>query len=130
MTVDISELTEFAAKLRHVGTEIAVESRKVVTKAAMNIKKDSRITLSSQLGGRSSSLAWLPISISYDITSGDGETFAEVGPDQSISGLGRGVEFGSRNHAPIPFMVPAFDRESPKFEEALVDVVAKVVKSL
>lgn len=128
MSVDVSEIRKFVEDLHDATVKAAAESRKVVTKAAQNIKTDARKTLRSQT--KSGSLDWLTVATSYDITSGDGETYAEIGPDQSISGLGRGVEFGSRNHAPMPFLVPAFEREDSKFMDALVKAVTDPFKAL
>lgn len=130
MSADVSELKAFADDLRKAAVTTAAEARKVVTKAGLNIKADARKTLRAQLhrGRGGSSLDWLPIAISYDIFSGGGETVAEVGPDQAVSGLGVGTERGSRHHAPMPFLVPAFDREAPKFEAALGDVLGDAFK--
>lgn len=127
MTVDIEDLKKFAAELRGSATAAAAASRKVVTKGAQDIKTDSRKLLRAQMNrhGRRSSLDWLPVAITYDITSGDAVTEAEIGPDQAISGLGLGTEYGSVHHAPMPFMGPAFDMEAPKFEAALEDAVLK-----
>jgi glycine cleavage system pyridoxal-binding protein P len=119
-TVDVSELRQFGADLREAAALAAAEARRAVTKAGVNIKRDARANLRAQGVTLNSSLSWLPVAVSYDIESpGDGVTDVVVGPDQAISGLGVGVEFGSSHHAPMPFLHPAFDAEVPRFNEAV-----------
>lgn len=108
------DLHAIAKYLRGGDRRMTQAVKPVVVKAAVNIKQDAVRTLKAQTGR---SLHRLPASISYDITAaGMG---AEIGPDQAISGLGVGVELGSRHHAPIPFMFPASDVEEPRFEAAV-----------
>lgn len=128
MTVDVSDLKKFAEDLEAMSRQVIEESPKVVKKGAQNIKNAARKNL-----GRHKSMPRLQGAITYDVTGGDikvrgGVTEAEIGPDQSISGLGVGVEFGSVHHAPMPFLHPAFDAESPKFEAAAEAVVVAAFK--
>jgi hypothetical protein len=123
MSADIADITKFVEELKGAAKDARSEARKVVTKGALNIKRDAVRTLRGQTARGGSSLDWLPIAVGYDITSGGDVTEAEIGPDQGISGLGRGVEFGSSHHAPMPFLLPAFDREAPKFLDALTTAV-------
>lgn len=124
---DVSELTAFADELRLGAKLVNRESRKIASRAGLEIKRAAVKNLRAQQSGRGShgrsSLWRLPLSITYDLDeTGDGWS-VEVGPDQSISGLGEGVEFGSRHHAPMPFLFPAFTAESPKVEEAADAVI-------
>lgn len=113
MTVDVSELAAFAKELRASGAEVVRKAPGVVKRGALNIKNDAKKNL-----GRHKTLRMLPGAITYDVTESAAGVEAEIGPDQAISGLGVGVEFGSVHHAPMPFLHPAFDAESPKFEAA------------
>jgi hypothetical protein len=117
-----AELMAFADELRQGARLVQRESRAIATRAGVQIKRDAVKNLRAQQSGRGSqgrsSLWRLPKSISYDVTeSGDG-WMVEVGPDQSISGLGEGVELGSRHHAPMPFLFPAYEAEIEKVEAA------------
>lgn len=108
------ELRAIARYFRGGDERMTKAVKPTVAKAANNIKKDAVSTLRSKTGR---SLHRLPAAISYDITAGG--LGAEIGPDQAKSGLGVGVELGSVNHAPIPFMFPAADAEEPRFEAAV-----------
>jgi hypothetical protein len=117
-----AELMAFADELRQGARLVQRESRKIAARAGVQIKREAVKNLRAQQSGRGSqgrsSLWRLPKSISYDLAeTGDG-WMVEVGPDQAISGLGEGVELGSRNHAPMPFLFPAFAVESENVEAA------------
>lgn len=120
MTVDVSELTGFATELAGMAASVVAGAPAVVAKGALNIKTGARQALASSRSNRR-----LIGAMSYDVLSAAGITEAEIGPDQSISGLGVGREFGSTHTPPHPFLHPAFDAEIPRFEtavELLLDV--------
>lgn len=111
---------EFDQAARELGEEV----RKVVSRAALNIKNDARDRIS---GARH--LPHYPRSISYDVEeTGDGPA-AEIGPDHNRSQgpLGNLLEYGSVNNAPIPHLAPALDEEEPRFARALEAALAKVL---
>lgn len=113
MTVDVSELSAFAAELPAMAAKVITGGAAVVAKGALNIKTGARQALESSRSNRR-----LIGAMSYDMISTGVVTEAEIGPDQSVSGLGVGREFGSTHTSPHPFLHPAFDAEVPKFEAA------------
>lgn len=125
--VDVSELMAFADELRSGARLVERESRKIASRAGVQIKRQAVKNLRAQQAGRGSqgrsSLWRLPLSITYDLTDTGTGWSVEVGPDQAISGLGEGVELGSRHHAPMPFLFPAFADEGPNVEAAAEAVV-------
>lgn len=126
MSADVTDLTDFAKMLRAAGPVIRSEGQKTVSKAGMNIKTGAKRALRAQLSGGRTSLWWLEPSITYDPVRSTGrEFYTEVGPDQSISGLGLGTEEGSRHHGPMPFMRPATEEEDPKFAAATDALMVK-----
>lgn len=128
MSSDISDLTRFAADLRAGAHEVRGGVHGVVSKAGLNVKNDARKNLKSS-HHRPTSVPWLVNrgAITYDLERIETQGWeTEVGPDQAISGLGRGVEYGSQHHAPMPFLIPAFNDEAPKFEEASGNLLDKI----
>lgn len=125
-TIDASQVSAFAAELRAARPVFGSEAEGVVAKGAQNVKKDAKATLLAALGSPTT-LPRLAGAISYDITTGAGVIGAEIGPDQAISGLGVGVEFGSAHHSPIPFLHPALDREMNNFIRSAAAVVVKTL---
>ena len=109
------DLRDLARYFRGGAERMERAVKPTVVKAAVNVKTDAVRNLRAQSSGRS--LHRLPAAIGYDITAGG--LGAEIGPDQAVSGLGVGVELGSRNHAPMPFLFPASDVEEPRFESAV-----------
>lgn len=127
MSADISELTAFASALRKAAHEVRSGTRPVVSKGGLNVKDQARKNLRAT-HHRPTSVPWLLAgAVTYDVTAIADGWEAEIGPDQSISGLGRGTEFGSQHHAPIPFLIPAYDDEAPRFEEAAGKLLDKLL---
>lgn len=127
LTFDTAEVAAVADILVKAAGVAPVEARKVVAKGALNIKTDAR--------RRVSGLAHAP-SYSNSITFDSHETatggWAEIGPDKSKrqGALGNLIEYGSVNNAPIPHMAPAAEAETPKFEKAMEDLAAALLKDL
>lgn len=123
MTVDVSELTAFATEFAGMAARVVAGAPAIVAKGALNIKTDARQALESTRSNRR-----LIGAMSYDMISTGTITEAEIGPDQSVSGLGVGREFGSTHTPPHPFLHPAFDAELPRFEAAVELLVAEVFR--
>jgi hypothetical protein len=92
---------------------------KVVSKGALNIKKDWR---DRWIGH--SHIPRLPYAVGYDIERSEAAVRAEIGPDKDLpqGPLGNLIEFGSVHNAPIPGGLPALDAEEPRFVRALEDL--------
>lgn len=126
-------LDGLAADLAEASAAAPDETRKVVQKGALNIKKDAQ--------KRSSGISHAPTypyTISYDTTPTLFGATAEIGPDKDkqVGGgphrtpgnLGAILEYGSVNSAPVPHLGPALDAERPLFERALADLEVRLLE--
>jgi hypothetical protein len=112
-------LSELYAVLEHASEEIVPEARKVVQRAALNIKNDAK--------KKASGLAHAPHyprSISYDTAVSETTVTAEIGPDKDRSqgALGNILEYGTSKNPPYAHLGPALDYEGPNFVRYLGDL--------
>lgn len=116
MGVTANGLEELADDLQHAADASVDEVRKVVSKGALNIKKDAKAIVEGH-----SHLPHYPRAITYDTDVAGTLVSAEIGPDKAKrqGPLGVFVEYGSVKNAPIPHLSPALDTEEPRFIEAL-----------
>ncbi|MEU1240044.1 hypothetical protein ABZ388_06765 [Micromonospora parva] len=116
VTVTSSGLNELAATLESAADDAVDEGRKVVSKGALNIKKDARRFAS----GIAHAPAY-PYSIGYDTKASGTTVSAEIGPDKDKrqGALGNILEYGTVNNAPFAHLGPALDAEGPRFVAAL-----------
>lgn len=117
--IDLSEFEHLSANLGRASAAMVAEERKVVFKALMNIKKDTKNRVSkhptwSRLAG----------SIDFDVVGLRGEVGYKDQGQGELAGI---AEFGSARHAPHPALLPAAKAELPLFEKATADVMAKVM---
>lgn len=114
--IDSDDLRTLAVDLDRAAARAPEETRAVVVKGNINIKRDWR----SAWSGLAHALA-LPAAITDDVRYGLGVIVGEVGPDKGRrqGALGNLIEFGSENNAPIPGGLPAAEAEAPRFERAL-----------
>lgn len=120
-------LKEFAADLQKAADTVEERGKRIVGQGCNNIKKDAqRIIRGASHRGY---LPHYPRSISYDVRSGGGGIVGEVGPDRAKlqGGLGRLIEYGSRNSAPIPHLSPALDAELPRFERYAAELAESLL---
>lgn len=121
---DTREVHELAQVLGQAAEGAAKRVRPVVQKGALNIKTDAR----RRASGLSHAPKY-PYSITYDSHETRMGAWAEIGPDKEKEGLqgslGNVLEHGTTNNAPHPHMLPAAEREEPKFLKALEDVAAE-----
>ena len=127
------ELRRLAVDLDSAADVAPAETRKVIAKGALNIKKDAQ--------RRSSGIAHAPNyprSITYDSHETPAGGWAEIGPDkdkkvgggkvQTPGDLGHLFEYGGPRNAPIPHMGPAGDAELPRFEKAMQDLAERLLE--
>jgi hypothetical protein len=115
----VTGLAELREDLRTAEEKAVDETRRVVAKGLLNIKKETRARWSGLAHAPS-----LPSAVTYETkTSGTGAS-GEVGPDKARrqGALGNLVEYGSVNNAPIPALNPAADAEEGPFAKALEDL--------
>lgn len=123
--VDPGEVKEFHEILVHAAGAAPDESRKVVSKGALNIKNDAK----KRVSGLAHAPAY-PRAISYDTAASADAAWAEIGPDKAKrqGALGNLLEYGSVHNAPIPHIRPAADAELPRFEKAMSDLAEKLIE--
>lgn len=115
-------LRELAADLAKAAEMVEEQGKKIVGQGANNIKRDAQRIV--RAASRHGYLPHYPRSISYDVKAAGGAIVGEVGPDRAKlqGGLGRIIEYGSVNNAPIPHLNPALDAEAPRFERFVADL--------
>lgn len=121
-TIDASEIVRLSRSLEVAASRIPAGARAVVSRGALNIKTDARANVSD-------SPYWARIgqSINYDMTGNAFHSTATIGYDDEGQGELAGIyEFGSVKRDPHPTLLPAFDREAPRFEKAMGDLAGKV----
>ena len=126
MDVVVTGLRELIAGLGKGAVKALPESRKVVERGSMNIKKDWR-----QRWTGHPHIKRLPFAVTYDIFGEIGGWRGQIGPDKTKpqGPLGNVIEFGTENNAPIPGGLPALEAEAPKFEKALQDLGVQLLES-
>lgn len=115
---DTSQVEEFAHDLGRVAGAVVPAVRPVLMKAAQNVKDDARAAVSGHPSWKR-----LAHTINYDMYGLE----AEVGYDDQGQGEVAGIyEFGSARRSPHPTLIPAAERETPRFVEALDKAVRAV----
>lgn len=120
MSMDFSELQVLSAGLGRASSGLVREAHAVIAKGALNIKEDTRKTVSDHP-------TWKRIaqSVNYEQVG----LSADVGYDDVGQGELAGIyEFGSARRAPHPTLYPAAERELPRFEQAMLDAAARLVE--
>lgn len=121
-TIDTSELQRLSASIAAEAGRLPALARATVAKGALNIKTDTREHVSD-------SPYWARIAqtVNYEMAGNAFVSIATIGYDDVGQGELAGIyEFGSVKRDPHPTLMPAFDREAPRFEKAMGDLAAKV----
>lgn len=103
-------------------------AEKVVGAGCNNIKKTARrIVKERSVRGY---LPHYPYAIGYTVKSEGTVASGEVGPESSMpqGGLGRIIENGSVNNAPIPHLAPALDEEEPAFAHYIEELGVRLLE--
>lgn len=117
MKADVTQIVDLAVDLEKIAGGVGALTSKVVRKSAADLEAHAKAHAPVDTG-------LLRNSIGSDFT-GDGrfsEVYADVGP---TADYGAHVEFGTRNQAPQPYMMPAADMIAPNFIKA-VEAVMKL----
>ena len=111
--VTSSGLNDLHAVLQDAGRDVVPEAKKVLVRAAFNIKKDAQ----RKVSGIRHAPAY-PRAITYDTRWVGATGRAEIGPDKDRrqGALGNILEYGTVNNAPHAHLGPALDYEGPNFE--------------
>jgi hypothetical protein len=112
----VTGLSELSDDLRKAAATAVEQAKKVVGAGCNNIKKDAKKRVAGY-----AHLPHYPRSIDYEVTAAATTVTGEVGPNHAKlqGGLGRVIELGTVNNAPIPHLSPALDAEVPGFERYL-----------
>lgn len=121
---DVSDVYEFALGLDKSAGDVFGKMRPVVSKGALNIKKD----LQQDAQGHPHT-AYLPAAISYDTKATKSVISAEIGPDKDKPGgaIANVVYFGTSKNAAVLDINGPLDREEPKFLKAIEDVIGDLL---
>lgn len=125
MIVDLTQVRRLAHDLgAHADREITATVRGVVSRGALNVKRDAARLISGHPRSRH-----YPGTIGYDLEVNGHEISAEIGPDKSKrqGALGNILEFGTSKNAPLPHLGPALLAEEPKFVKAVADAAARAL---
>lgn len=123
-------LTEWEADLDKAIEELTPAAERVVGQGCNNIKKQSRSIIEAR--SVRGYLPHYPRSIGYDVTTAEGTITGTVGPDKAMlqGGLGRLIENGSVNNAPIPHLRPSADAEQENFAYYTAKMGEQLLKGL
>lgn len=122
MGVTVTGLADFLAQLQEAQDRAVEETKKVVGRGSLNVKRDAqRIIRAASHRGY---LPHYPRSISYDVTARGTVVTGTIGPktEKLQGGLGRILEYGTVNNAPIPHLGPALDKEEPVLARYMEDL--------
>lgn len=119
--VDASEIRGLADDLRNGYREAAVGVRAVVSKGALNVKRDWQ----RQWTGLHHAPR-LAAAVGYDVSVTRYSVTATIGPDKNKpqGALGNIIEYGTVKNTPKPGGGPAAEREAPRFENAISALAA------
>jgi hypothetical protein len=128
MGARVTGLRELQDDLRQAADDAVDGAKKVVGQGCNNIKKDAQRIIRG--ASRRGYLPHYPRAISYDVTTRGMVVSGEVGPkpEKLQGGLGRILEYGTVNNAPIPHMSPALDIEDPKFVRYMEELGVRLLE--
>ena len=118
VSIDMSEVRALAVDMRQAVRKATGETKKIVAKGALEIKKD----LQGQMAG-SKHFKGFARGITYDVL--DGGFSAEIGPEKGKPGSGANLGyFGtSRGGGTVEDPIEALLREAPEVERRLSDLL-------
>jgi hypothetical protein len=130
MGAKVTGLVELEADLRTASERVVEDGKKVVGQGCLNIKKDAQRIIRGN--SRRGYLPHYPRAITYEVKAAGADITGEVGPERARlqGGLGRLIEYGSVNNAPIPHLTPALDAELPRFERYVAELGEKLLEGL
>lgn len=108
-------LEELSADLQKAVEEAIPQAKKIVGKGSLEVKREAQRIIKA--ASHRHYLPHYPRSISYDVDAHGTIVSSEIGPktEKLQGGLGRLLEEGSVNNAPIPHLSPALDLEENVF---------------
>jgi hypothetical protein len=124
-TLDVTDLHALTRDLGNAAQHIERDVTAVVSRGALNIKRDAVRLISGHPRSKH-----YPLTIGYDITTDSDGILAEIGPDKDRrqGGLGNILEYGTSKNAPLPHLGPALLAEEPRFAAAMETVASDALR--
>lgn len=123
--LDMSEVRELAADMRAVDGRLARHLIPVVSKGALNIKRE--IADSFRASGNAG-FRYVGSTVSYDLTTSTDEIAAEIGPTKPTGALANVAIFGtSRGGGTVADPAHALANEAIGFGKALADLGEELI---
>ncbi len=118
VSIDMSEVRALAVDMRQAVRKVTGETKRIVAKGAVEIKKDLR----AKMAGSKHFKGFTP-AITYDVL--DGGLSAEIGPERGKPGSGGNLAYfgSSRGGGTVEDPIEALLREAPEVERRLSDLL-------
>jgi hypothetical protein len=128
MGAKITGLDGLSADLRHAIEHAIPAAKKIAGKGALNVKKEAQRIIRER--SKFGYLKHYPKAISYDVDARGSIVTAVIGPETEKlqGGLGKLIENGSVNNAPIPHLSPALDLEEHRFYGYMEELGEKLLQ--
>lgn len=123
--IDTKDLQLHEIQLGLAAEDVLPETRKVVAKGSLNIKKDAQ-----RMAPKGPHTPHYAKSITYEVGETKTAVASEIGPEhgRSQAELGFIFELGLPQTPPRPHLNPAGDLEEPKFVQAMEDLAARLLE--
>jgi hypothetical protein len=127
MGAKASGLEELSEDLQQAIKRAVPDAKKVAGNGALNVKREAQRIIRER--SHRGYLPHYPRAISYTVTASGAVVSAEIGPESEKlqGGLGRLLEYGSANNAPIPHLDPALSLEEGTFYSYMEDLGEKLL---
>ena len=128
MGAKASGLRELSADLRKAVEDTIPDAKKVAGKGGLNVKREAQRIIRER--SKREYLPHYPRAITYEVKASGSVVSVEIGPENGKlqGGLGRIIENGSVNNAPIPHLSPALDLEENRFYGYMEDLGEKLLE--
>ena len=115
MGAKASGLDELSRDLQEAVKRAIPDAKKIVGKGALNVKREAQRIIRER--SKRGYLPHYPRAISYEVEAHGAVVSAEIGPktEKLQGGLGKILENGTVNNAPIPHLSPGLDLEEHTF---------------
>jgi hypothetical protein len=124
VSVDMSEVREFAADVTRLPGELGRHLVPVLSKGALNIKTQMRADFEAS---GNPGFRYVGRTVSYDLHTEGNELSAEIGPDKPSGALANVAIFGTaRGGGTVPDPREALEAEAPVFERELLDLAERL----
>lgn len=128
MGARITGLRELRADLRKAVEDAIPDAKKICGKGSLNVKREAQRIIRER--SKRGYLPHYPRAITYEVKASGAVVSSEIGPDNDKlqGGLGKIIENGTVNSAPIPHMSPALDLEENRFYGYMEDLGEKLLE--